>query len=79
MESIGHRHEDREIWLLTVTMGDLLVVTVTRLFASGESGAGSVSAGRFLQYAGMMLLVAVLFSVVAAFYRYHDATAAEGK
>jgi POT family proton-dependent oligopeptide transporter len=67
-------------WLLTVTMGDLLVVTVTRLFSSsGGHGADSVSAGRFLQYAGMMFLVAVLFSIVAAFYQYHDKAAAEGK
>jgi dipeptide/tripeptide permease len=66
-------------WLLTVTMGDLLVVTVTRLFSSGEGGAASVSAGRFLQYAGMMFLVAVLFSGAAAFYRYHDKAAADGK
>jgi POT family proton-dependent oligopeptide transporter len=66
-------------WLLTVTMGDLLVVTVTKLFSSGTTGADSVSAGRFMQYAGMMFLVAVLFSVAAAFYRYHDKSAAEGK
>jgi hypothetical protein len=66
-------------WLLTVTMGDLLVVTVTKLFASTTDQAASVSAGRFLQYAGMMLLVAVLFSVVAAFYQYRDKAAAQGK
>jgi POT family proton-dependent oligopeptide transporter len=66
-------------WLLTVTMGDLLVVTVTKLFSSGTTGSDSVSAGRFMQYAGMMFLVAVLFSVAAAFYRYHDKSAAEGK
>jgi len=66
-------------WLLTVTMGDLLVVTVTRLFASGDHGADSVSTGRFTEYAGMMFLVAVLFSIVAAFYQYHDKAAAQGK
>ena len=66
-------------WLLTVTMGDLTVVTVTRLFASGNSGDESVSSGRFLQYAGMMFTVAVLFSIVAAFYRYHDKAAEQGK
>jgi len=27
----------------------------------------------------MMFLVAVLFSIVAAFYQYHDKSAAEGK
>ena len=66
-------------WLLTISMGDLFVVTVTKLFASATNSAASVSTGRFLQYAGMTLVVAVLFSVVAAFYRYRDASAAEGK
>jgi proton-dependent oligopeptide transporter, POT family len=66
-------------WLLTVSMGDLLVVTLTRLLSNGAGGADSVSAGRFLQYAGMMFLVAVLFSGAAAFYRYHDRAAAAGK
>jgi POT family proton-dependent oligopeptide transporter len=66
-------------WLLTVTMGDLLVVTVTRLFARGGQGSDSVSPGRFLHYAGMMFVVAILFSLVAAFYQYRDKSAAEGK
>lgn len=66
-------------WLLTVTMGDLFVVTVTKLFASGTDHATSVSAGRFLQYAGLTFIVAILFSVVASFYRYRDKAAAEGR
>ena len=66
-------------WLLTVSMGDLFVVTVTKLFASATNEAASVSPGRFLQYAGMTLVVALLFSVVAAFYQYRDPLAAEGK
>jgi len=66
-------------WLLTVSMGDLFVVTVTKLFASDTDHAASVSTGRFLQYAGMTFVVAVLFSLVAAFYKYRDPAAAEGK
>ena len=66
-------------WLLTVSMGDLFVVTVTKLFASATDQAASVSTGRFLQYAGMTFVVAVLFSLVAAFYQYRDQAAAAGK
>ena len=66
-------------WLLTTSMGDLFVVTVTKVFASASNQAASVSTGRFLQYAGMTFVVAVLFSVVAAFYKYRDAAAARGK
>jgi POT family proton-dependent oligopeptide transporter len=66
-------------WLLTVSMGNLFVATVTKLFASGSNEAASVSPGRFLQYAGMTTVVAVLFSIVAAFYQYRDKSAAEGK
>ena len=65
-------------FLLTTTVGDLFVVTVTKLFGAGSHEA-SVSTGRFLQYAGMTFVVAILFSLVAAFYRYHDKAAAEGK
>ena len=66
-------------WLLTTSMGDLFVVTVTKLFGSASNQEASVSPGRFLQYAGMTFVVAILFSLVAAFYRYHDKAAAEGK
>jgi POT family proton-dependent oligopeptide transporter len=66
-------------WLLTVSMGDLFVVTVTKLFASATDQAASVSTGRFLQYAGMTFVVAIMFSLVAAFYKYRDAAAARGK
>jgi POT family proton-dependent oligopeptide transporter len=66
-------------WLLTISMGDLFVVTVTKLFARAADQAASVSPGRFLQYAGMTFVVAVLFSLVAAFYQYRDKAAAEGK
>jgi proton-dependent oligopeptide transporter, POT family len=68
-------------WLLTVTVGDLFVVGITKLFS--ESGAGnhaaSVSTNRFLLYAGLTFVVAILFSVIASTYKYRDAAAAEGK
>jgi POT family proton-dependent oligopeptide transporter len=68
-------------WLLTVTVGDLFVVGITKLFS--EAGAGnhgaSVSAGRFLLYAGLVFVVAALFSIIAGTYKYRDASAAEGK
>ncbi len=66
-------------WLLTVSMGDLFVVTVTKLFASATDQAASVSTGRFMQYAGMTFVVAILFSLVAAFYKYRDKAAEQGK
>ncbi len=68
-------------WLLTVTVGDLFVVGITKLFS--ESGAGnhaaSVSTNRFLLYAGLTFVVALLFSVIATTYKYRDTSAAEGK
>ena len=66
-------------WLLTVSMGDLFVVTVTKLFSSDTNHAASVSTGRFLQYAGLTFVVAILFSIVAAFYKYRDKAAEQGK
>jgi len=68
-------------WLLTVSMGNLMVTTITTLFATGGGAheQASVSTGRFLQYAGLTFVVAVLFSLVAAFYRYRDKSAAQGK
>ncbi len=66
-------------WLLTVTAGNLLVAFVTKYFAKGDSGAESVTSGRFLMYAGLMFVVAIAFSAVASFYQYRDASAAHGK
>jgi POT family proton-dependent oligopeptide transporter len=64
-------------WNLTVTMGNLMVVGFTKALAAGESA--SVSSGRFYMYAGLTLVVAVLFSIVAARYEYRDRSAAQGK
>jgi POT family proton-dependent oligopeptide transporter len=68
-------------WLLTVAFGDLLVVAITELLpgTGAAAHAASVSSNRFLLYAGLTFVVAILFSVVAAFYRYRDRAAAEGK
>jgi POT family proton-dependent oligopeptide transporter len=68
-------------WLLTVTVGDLFVVGITKLFSEAGAGnhAASVSTGRFLLYAGLTFAVAILFSIVAATYKYRDASAADGK
>jgi len=68
-------------WLLTVAFGDLLVVAITELLpgAGANAHAASVSTNRFLLYAGLTFVVAILFSVVASFYRYRDTAAAEGK
>jgi dipeptide/tripeptide permease len=57
-------------WLLTVAFGNLVVTGITKLMSGGAAHAGSVSASRFLLYAGMTAVVAVLFSMVAARYRY---------
>jgi len=65
-------------WLLTVTVGDLLVVLITK-FLGGGSGEDSVTSGRFMLYAGLMFLVAIVFSAVTTFYRYRDAAAARGE
>jgi len=63
-------------WLLTVAFGNLLVTAITKLLSgSGPSGeASSVSTGRFVLYAGLTFAVAIVFSIVAAFYRYRDQT-----
>ena len=65
-------------WLLTVTVGNLLVAFITKTF-SGGGGEASVTSGRFMMYAGLSFVVAILFSAVATFYRYRDAEAAQGR
>jgi POT family proton-dependent oligopeptide transporter len=65
-------------WLLTIAFGDLTIAVITKLFSNG-AGDASVSTGRFLQYAGLTFVVAILFTIVASFYRYRDEAAARGK
>jgi POT family proton-dependent oligopeptide transporter len=62
-------------WLLTVSVGNLLVSVVTK-FAGGGSHEGSVTSGRFYFYAALVAGVAVLFMGVAMLYRYRDTTSA---
>jgi POT family proton-dependent oligopeptide transporter len=62
-------------WLLTVAFGSLLVTLITNLLSSSSSGhAGSVSTSRFLLYAGLTFIVAILFTLVASRYRYREGT-----
>jgi POT family proton-dependent oligopeptide transporter len=65
-------------WLLTIACGDLFIAVLTKILSDG-TGNASVSTGRFLQYAGLTFVVAILFSLVAAFYQYRDKAAAQGK
>lgn len=57
-------------WLLTVAMGNLVVTTVTQL--GGGHGDESVSSGRFMLFAGMMITAGVLFVLVAVRYTYRE-------
>jgi POT family proton-dependent oligopeptide transporter len=66
-------------WLLTVAFGNLLVAVVTKIFSTPGNGEGSISAPRFVMYAGLTFAVAILFSIATTFYHYRDKAAAEGK
>lgn len=66
-------------FLLTISVGDLLVAVLTKILSSTGNEAGSISAGRFVLYAEITFVVAVLFSIATMFYRYRDKAAAEGK
>ena len=59
------------MWLLTVSAGNLFVVLITRVMGDG-SDASSVTSLRFMQYAGLTAIVGVIFSVIAAFYKYRN-------
>lgn len=64
-------------FLLTTALGNLLIVTITKL-GSGH-GDESVSSGRFYFYAAMMAVVGVLFTIIAARYRYRDEPEVQSK
>ncbi len=67
-------------FLLTITIGDLFVVGITRLLTTPGSGhEESVKTSTFLIYSGVTFVVAILFSLVAMNYKYRDASAAQGK
>src|SRR5882672_4100043 len=61
-------------WLLTVAFGNLVVTAITKVLSGPSAAAhsGAVSTSRFLLYAGLTFGVAILFSFVAARYRYRD-------
>jgi len=65
-------------WNLTVALGNLLVMGITKALGTA-AGDASVTPQRFMLYAVMTFGVAVLFSLIAVFYRYRDEAAARGK
>ena len=66
------------LWNLTVALGNLLVSVLTEVLSHGKGSDSAVSTGRFMMYAGMTFVVAILFSIIAALYRYRDERAAQG-
>lgn len=66
-------------FLLTISVGDLLVAVVTKALSTAGNEAGSIKAERFVMYAELTFAVAILFSIATIFYRYRDKSAAEGK
>jgi dipeptide/tripeptide permease len=66
-------------WQLTVAIGNLLVSALTWMLSKAGGAGDSVSVDRFMLYAGMTFVVAVLFSIIAAFYKYRDESAARGQ
>ncbi len=65
-------------WNLSVAFGNLVVMGITAVLSTGD-GHGSVSPGRFMLYAGMTFVAAILFTLVAMLYKYRDESAALGK
>lgn len=66
-------------WYLAVAFGNLLVSFLTKILASvGDSNDdASVSTSRFMMYAAMTFFVALVFSAIAARYRYRDGKVVE--
>jgi POT family proton-dependent oligopeptide transporter len=65
-------------WYLAVALGNFLVMGITAVFGA-ESGDASVTPGRFMLYAGLTLVAAVIFTLITAFYHYRDESAAQGR
>ena len=66
-------------WQLTVAIGNLLVSVLTWTLSKAGAEGDSVSVDRFMLYAGMTFVVAIFFSIIAAFYKYRDESAARGQ
>jgi POT family proton-dependent oligopeptide transporter len=58
-------------WQLTVAAGNLIVIFITTALG-GHDSAASVTSERFMLYAGLTLIAAVLFSLIATRYRYRE-------
>lgn len=65
-------------WNLSVALGNLVVMGITKVLATGH-GDESVTPQRFMIYAGMTFVAALLFMLITVFYKYRDAAAAQGK
>ncbi len=65
-------------WNLSVALGNLVVMGITKVLTT-SAGDASVTPGRFLLYAGMTFGAAILFTLIAACYKYRDEAAALGK
>lgn len=68
-------------WNLTVAVGNLFVTVVTALAGRilGGGHDASVSPKVFMFYAGLTFVIAIFFSVICAFYKYRDPSAAQGR
>jgi POT family proton-dependent oligopeptide transporter len=67
-------------WNLTVSFGNLIVMGITHFMSTeGDGGGSSVTPGRFMFYAGLTFLVAIVFTFIAARYRYRDKEAEQGR
>jgi len=66
-------------WNLTVSLGNLFVSLLTKVLSTGGSSDSAVTTSRFLLYASITFVVAIIFSIIAMRYRYRDASAALGK
>lgn len=65
-------------WNLSVALGNLVVMGITKVLTTA-GGDASVTPGRFMLYAAMTFGAAVVFTLIAALYKYRDESAALGK
>ena len=67
---------------LTISFGNLFVSIITESaakFTGDTSGNASITPKMFMFYAVLTFVVAIIFSVIASFYKYRDESAALGK
>lgn len=64
-------------WNLTIFAGNMLVVLITMLLSDGAEASSAISTGRFLLYAAIVAIVAILFCIRASRFRApHNSDAA---